>query len=407
MRPEHVLLIGGRGHEVGKVDKLGLRYSMIQISERVNERHAAGAQHYAVANYRRIGEILPIARAWHAADPFDAVASFTEYGLDPASRCAIDLGVPGDNLTAVLLTRDKTRTRELLNHNELSPVRHRVCAALADARDFMAELNGQAIVLKPPAGGLSEGVFIVETQDQLPERWAWTSLVADGPILAEEYLSGPEYSVESISRHGRHEVVMVTEKLTTGFPGFVEVGHQVPARLDNTDRRRIEKLIGDFLNLIEQKTGPVHSELRLTPSGPRLVEAQTRIGGDQIWEMCEMVSGVDMIAETLAALLGLPSPPRTPSAPAAAIRFFSYENARILDVQGAAAAENAPGVVRVHCTLERGQELGSLASSNSRQGYVLCQGSSTHDAAVKAEAAHDLVRVDRAPILAMSTRQGT
>jgi biotin carboxylase len=407
MRPAHVLLIGGRGHEVGKVAKLGVRYSMIQIPERVNERQAAGAQRYAVADYRRIGEILPIARAWHAADPFGAVASFTEYGLDPASRCAIDLGVPGDNLTAVLLTRDKTRTRELLNHNGVSPVRHRVCVALGDAHDFMAELKGQPIVLKPPAGGLSEGVFVVETQDQLAERWAWTSLVAGGPILAEEYLSGPEYSVESISRDGRHEVVMVTEKLTTGFPGFVEVGHQVPARLGHADQREIEKLTGDFLNLIGQKTGPVHSELRLTPSGPRLVEAQTRIGGDQIWEMCEMVSGVDMIAETVAALLGLPSPPRTPSAPAAAIRFFSYENARVLDVQGVAAAENAPDVVRVQCSLERGQELGRLISSDARQGYVLCRGASTHDAAVKAEAARDLVRVDRAPIMAMPARQGT
>jgi biotin carboxylase len=399
MRRKHILLIGGRGHELGKVDKLGLRYSMIQIPERAGERQSTGAQHYAVADYRRIGDILPIARTWHAADPFDAVASFTEYGLEPASRCAIDLGVPGDNLTAVLRTRDKTRTRDLLNRNGLSPVRHRVCTALADARDFMAEQGGQAIVLKPPAGGLSEGVFIVETEAQLPQRWAWTRLVASGPILAEEYLSGPEYSVESISHHGRHEVVMVTEKLTTGPPGFVEIGHQVPARLGPREGDGIDQLIGNFLNLIGQQTGPVHSELRNTPSGPRLIEAQTRIGGDQIWEMCEMVSGADMISETFAALLGLPMPPRTPVARAAAIRFFSYADARILDVRGVPAAANAPGVVRVHCTLEPGQELGSLASSESRQGYVLCEGFSTHDATVKAEAARDLVRVGLAPLV--------
>lgn len=395
---KHILLTGGPGHELKKVQKLGLRYSMVQIPERVTEEQAAGAQHYAVADYRRLEEILPIVRRWHGADPFDAVASFTEYGLEPASRCAIDLGIPGDNLAAVLWTRDKTRMRELLDRHGLSPVRHRLCDALTDARDFMAELGGQPIILKPPAGGLSEGVFIVETQAQLAQRWGWTHLVASGPILAEEYLSGPEYSVESFSRDEKHEVLMITEKLTAGFPGFVELGHQVPARLSEREWKETAGLIATFLDLIGQKTGPVHSEIRITSAGPRIIEAQTRAGGDQIWEMCEMVSGVDLIAETFTALLGLPSPPRVPVTQAAAIRFFAYEDARVLGVHDVAAAERSPGVVRVNCTLEPGQELGRLASSESRQGYVLCQGATTSDAVAAAEAARDTVRVDLAPI---------
>jgi biotin carboxylase len=404
MRRKHVLLIGGRDHNVDKVTTFGLRYSMVQVPELVTERHSRGARQYAVLDYRHIETLLPCVRAWHAQDSFDAVVSFTEYGLEPASRCALDLGVPGDNLRAVLQTRDKTRTRDLLNRHGLSPVRHRVCTAPADALDFMAGLGGQPVVLKPPAGGLSEGVYLVETPAQLGERWGWTSEVADGHVLAEEYLTGPEYSVESVSRNGEHEVVMITEKLTTGLPRFVEIGHQAPARLDPGEQARIVELIDTFLDLIEQKTGPVHTELRLTPSGPRLIEAQTRIGGDQIWEMCEMVTGVDMIAETLAALLDLPTPPRTRSAGAAAIRFFAYEDARVLDVQGVPTAARAPGVVRVHCTLQPGQQLGSLVSSDSRQGYLLCAGVSTDDAVAKAAAAYDLVRVDRAPLEGMSTR---
>ncbi|MER6098215.1 ATP-grasp domain-containing protein [Streptomyces sp. NPDC001728] len=399
MRQQHILLVGGRGHEVPKAAALGLRHSMIQIPERVNEEHAATAERYAVLDYRNLDELLSVAREWHAEDPFDAVLSFTEYGLEPASRVAIDLGVAGENLTAVLATRDKTRTRALLDRYGLSPVHHRVCATEADAADFLDGLGGRPIVLKPPSGGLSEGVYVVESAEQLPERWAWTASVAGRePVLAEEFLTGPEYSVESVSRHGRHEIVMVTEKLTTGFPGFVELGHQAPARIDTHDQGAIEKLILDFLDLIGQKTGPVHSELRLTPDGPRLIEAQTRVGGDQIWEMCQLVSGADQITETMSALLGLPDPPRAPKAPAAAIRFFSQENARIRHVEGVTDATHAPGVIRVVCTLRPDQELGPLVSSDSRQGYVLCAGDSTNDAVVKAETARDLVRVDSVPL---------
>ncbi|MFG2223428.1 ATP-grasp domain-containing protein [Streptomyces sp. NPDC048644] len=405
MRQQHILLVGGRGHELPKAAALSLRHSMVQSPERANEAQAAAAARYAVLDYRNLDEVLPLARDWHAADPFDAVLSFTEYGLEPASRIAIDLGVPGGNLTAVLATRDKTRTRALLDRHGLSPVRHRLCATASDAAAFLDELDGQPLVLKPPSGGLSEGVYVVGSARQLAERWAWTAAVAGREaVLAEEFLTGPEYSVESVSRHGRHEVVMVTEKMTTGSPGFVELGHQAPARLDAGDRDAIEKLVLQFLDLIGQRTGPVHSELRLTPNGPRLIEAQTRVGGDQIWEMCQLVSGADQITETLSALLGLPDPPRVPKARAAAIRFFSHENVRIRHVDGVPEAERAPGVIRAVCTLRPGRQLGPLVSSDSRQGYVLCAGGSTEDAVAKAEAARDLVRVDAVPLAGTPAR---
>ncbi len=393
-RRAHILLVGGRGHELPKVERLGMRYSMIQIPERVTEAQRAGAAHYAVGDYRVLDEILPVVRAWHAEDPFDAVASFTEYGLEPASRCALDLGIPGDNLSAVLATRDKTAARALLDRHGLSPVRHRVCSGPEAARDFLAELAGHPMVIKPIDGGLSEGVYVVGTAEELAERWAWTTrMAAGGPVLAEEYLAGPEYSVESVSHSGKHEVVMITEKLTAEAPGFVELGHQMPARLDPDRQAAVEDLITTFLDLIGQRTGPVHSELRITAAGPRLIEAQTRVGGDQIWEMCEMVSGVDMISETLAALVELPPPPRVPTAAAAAIRFFGYEDLRVTEVSGVAEARTAPGVVRLVSTLEPGRILGRLGSSENRQGYVLCEGADTRDAVAAAEAARDMVHV--------------
>ncbi|WP_223874750.1 ATP-grasp domain-containing protein [Salinispora oceanensis] len=372
---------------------MGVRYSMLQTPIRVNERQYGGAQRYAVMDYERLDETLALARAWHGVDPFDAVVSFTEYGLEPASRVAADLGVAGDNLAAVRVTRSKPATRALLNKHGLSPVRHRSCASVADARDFQRELGGCPIMLKPPAGGLSEGVYLVETPEQLDERWAWTQGFTDEAILAEEFLSGPEYSVESISRNGVHEVVVITEKLTTEVPRFIELGHQVPARLGEAAWEGIVDLVTRFLNVIGQRTGPAHTEIRMTATGPKIIESQTRFGGDQIWELCELVSGVDLMSETIASLLGLPAPDRVPAAAAAAIRFFSYEDVHVVDVAGITAARSAPGVVRVLCTLTPGQDLHALVSSDSRQGYVLAVGDNVETAVARATAAHDLVQV--------------
>ncbi len=397
MTQRHVLVIGGPSSTLDKLDKLGVRYSMMQTPELVEERQSRHAQRYAALDYRSSDEMLRLAREWHAADPVAAVISFTEYGLEPASRCAFELGVAGDNLRAVRLTRDKRRTRDVLARHGLSPVRHRVCAAIEDAREFLAEMAGEPIVLKPCDGGLSEGVLLAESEAELAERWDVTHAAAAGPVLAEEFLRGPEYSVESISVNGRHEVVMITEKLTTTTPRFVELGHQVPARLGDDVRNEIADLVVRFLALIDQQTGPAHTELRLTPSGPRIIESQTRVGGDQVWELCELVSGVDLMAETIAALLELPAPQRCPVAAAAAIRFFAYENARILSVEDLPVAEQARGVLRVTCSLQPGQEVGALDSSTSRQGYVLCEGSGVDDAITNAETARDLVKVTWEP----------
>ncbi|NHR05535.1 ATP-grasp domain-containing protein [Chromobacterium haemolyticum] len=403
MKQAHVLVVGGLNHTLDRLEQLGARYSMMQIPERVNERQYSAAARYAVMDYEDMEEVLLLARAWHAKDPFDAVVSFTEYGLHPASQCAIELGVAGDNLEAVLNTRDKIKMRELLGRQGLSPVRYQVCQSLDDARSFFHSLNGEAMVLKPFAGGLSEGVFFVDEDAHLEERWNGSRAVMDGPVLAEEFLHGPEYSVESLSINGRHEIAMITEKEVTALPRFIELGHQVPARLDEAQQAAVKTLVSRFLDVIGQKTGPAHTEIRLTPSGPRIIESQTRIGGDQIWEMCELVSGVNLTGETMAALTDLSRPARKPAAKAAAIRFFSYENARILSVSGIEQAKSAQGVVRVECQLHAGLRCETLKSSNSRQGYALCVGDTIEQAVANAEAARDAVRVEWEPL---SVEQG-
>ncbi|POZ62054.1 ATP-grasp domain-containing protein [Chromobacterium alticapitis] len=398
MQQKHVLVVGGRDHTLDKLDKLGVRYSMMQTPDLVTDKQVRDSERYVVMDYRDVEEVLLVARAWHAKDPFDAIVSLAEYGMHAASLCAIDLQLPGDNLSAVQLTRDKIHMRAAMEQHRLSPVRYQTCARLEDALAFLHSLDGQPMVLKPFDGGGSEGVFYVENEAALRERWPLTQAATASPILAEEFLEGPEFSVESISRNGRHEIAIITEKITTELPTFVELGHQVPARLAPADKAAIESLVLGFLEVVGQRTAPAHTEIRLTRSGPRIIESQTRIGGDQIWEMCEMVSGVDLMSETICELLSLPQPPRQPVASAAAIRFFPLQHARIVKVENLEQAERAPGIVRVKCTLKPGQELGRLSGSDSRQGYVLCTGKDIDEAMLNAETGRDLVKVEWEPL---------
>ncbi|UXH77470.1 ATP-grasp domain-containing protein [Roseateles amylovorans] len=396
-KPPHVLIVGGRDHTVKKVQALGLRFAMIQSSDLVSELQFKQASRYLVTDYKDLEEVIETAKLWHALDPFDAVVSFAEYGLHAASVCANVLGLPGGNEQAVLMTRDKFRMRQLLREHQLSAVDYALCQDEADVRAFFDRLGGRPMVLKPFDGGGSIGISYVDAAAGIPDAWAWTRNACKGRILAEEFLEGQEYSVESISRNGRHEVVMITEKLTTQAPHFIELGHQMPARLSPETRQAVVDTVTRLLDVVEQQTAPAHTEIRVGPQGVKIIESQTRIGGDQIWEMTELVSGVDLMSETLCELLGLPAPARRPVAPAAAIRFFARENEQIESVANLDRATSSEGVVRLSCTLKAGQRLGKLTWSESRQGYALCQGETVEQAVENAERAVAAVQVTATP----------
>ncbi len=138
---------------------------------------------------------------------------------------------------AIGFLADKHAMRELLAQRglysvafESAPTRHEVPGAVRRI--------GYPAVVKPAALAGSRGVYLWQRpQDQA----AWIELVdqydLDGPFLVEEYLLGPEYSVETLSRDGRHQVVGITEKLLGQPPYFVEVGHHHPAPLPPSANR--------------------------------------------------------------------------------------------------------------------------------------------------------------------------
>jgi biotin carboxylase len=399
---KNVLIIGGRDHTVKKVQALGVRYSMLQSNDLVTPLQYQTAQRYLVTDYRNLEEVVEVAKLWHALDPFDAIVSFAEYGLHAASVCARSLGLPGQNEEAVVLTRDKFKMRNLLKGKNLSSLEYALCHSMEDVQAFFRALGGRPMILKPYDGGGSIGISYVDAPERVQEAWEWTRSACKGLILAEEFVDGPEYSVESISKSGRHEIVMITEKLTTDVPHFIELGHQAPARLSPADQQQVVDVVTQMLEAIGQQTAPAHTEIRLSSQGVKIIESQTRIGGDQIWEMAELATGVDLQSETVCELLGLPMPERRPQAPAAAIRFFAHENRTLTKVDGVEAAGKAPGVVRLSCTLRAGVRLGPLTWSESRQGYALCVGDTVEQAVANAERAVQMVAVESVPHAALN-----
>lgn len=318
--------------------------------------------------------VVELADTLHQSNPFDAVVSFQETGVMNAALIGERLGLHANPLGPVLLTKDKGRMRAHLASTSIASIPF-VVASSADAVIAFAHDIGWPIILKPLDGLGSHHIHRLERADQVEAAFA--TIKADYPAtnpIAEKYMQGPEVSVEAVSWDGVHTILCVTDKLTSGAPHFVETGHNMPSALPAKTIRAIEAMCADFLSSIKHIHGPSHTEMIITSDGPIIVESHTRVGGDRIWEMVELVRGVDMILHTLTGLSGgVPSDADKPAS-GAAIRFISLPSGRVTAIDGVHEVEQSPGVVRLELPLTVGQDIKTFTHSFERYGYVLATG---------------------------------
>ncbi|MFJ9351152.1 ATP-grasp domain-containing protein [Streptomyces sp. NPDC101237] len=299
-----------------------------------------------------------------------------------AYEAAEDLHAELNPSEAIRRLADKAVMRDLLARHGLSPVAFEAVPTRREVPDAVERI-GRPAVVKPTALAGSRGVFLWREARDAAE---WTAVVDrygyDGPFLVEEYLRGPEYSVETLSRDGGHQVVGITEKLLGPPPLFVEVGHVHPAPLPEDRVRAVEDLVTEFLTACGYLFGPAHTEVIWTARGPRVVESQARLGGDRIPRLVELATGLDIERAIFAALADRPAAPAAARATTATaiVRFFTFPPGRVDDVRGVEEAASLPYVDELTLRPGPGDTVPAVLDSKSRHGHVIVHGASPEEA---------------------------
>ncbi|MEV6197411.1 ATP-grasp domain-containing protein [Streptomyces sp. NPDC051920] len=395
----HLLLICPRHDVLGKFVGLPVALTVVHRPGGDRELEASLALAVVDADFTDPAALLAVAREVHARRPVDAVLGLTELSLRPASIVAEALGARGNSPTTLALTQDKAAMRAHLRDRGLGTVAHRVCSTVEEARELLRGAPA-GVILKPVEGNGGTGVHLVRTEAELDRAWAWTSGARTGfawpqgaaasTVLAEEFLTGQEFSVESLSAAGRHRVLAVTRKHTSGAPHFVETGHDLPAPLPPDRHRIVVDAALTALDAVGYAWGPCHTEVMLAEDGERatVVEINARQGGDQIWELVHHVTGVDMLQGAVLALAhGVLPGPATGHAGGASIRYLTPRPGRVTEVTGVAEALAMDGVIRVGELPSAGDDLVSLGDSWNRAGHVVAAGPDPKTAADAADAA--------------------
>lgn len=305
--------------------------------------------------------------------PPELVISFTEFGQIPAAHIATELGLPTVPIGAAAAAANKALLRQHLASTDWAWPFH--SGTRSDLASFLADhLDRAPWIVKPVDSAGSAGVDLITNNTEL-RRWSTTAdgWPPDQRWIAEQQAHGPEISVEAVSRSGRHDILGITAKETTGPPRFVETGHVLPAYLSPDSHAAVVEAAHATLDAIELTHGASHTELRLDPHhGPVIIETHTRPGGDSIPALTHLVTGRDQYRETLSALLDTPPPAPDPSvADAAAIAFLLPPMPGRLTGIHLDEGVDPGAIVELDLTCHLGATMTSVTSSADRIGHVV------------------------------------
>jgi carbamoylphosphate synthase large subunit len=273
-------------------------------------------------------QMCAAARELAARDTVRGVLSWDEARILQSATVAAELGLPGGDPDMVLRCRDKHLTRQALDEGGVPQPRSVLVAELSQASAVAAEL-GYPIVLKPRAMGGSLGVVRVDTPAELASRFEFArdcevpgSWRYDEGVLVEQYVAGPEISVDSAVHHGEVLPMFLARKQVGYPPYFEETGHVVDAADPLLSDAALLSALTSAHQALGFTDGITHAEFKLTRAGPVVIEVNARLGGDLIPYLGMRASGIDPGLAAAAVACGQRPEIAASKSAVAGVRFF-------------------------------------------------------------------------------------
>ena len=313
-----------------------------------------------------------IAEACAARNVRGIVTIASDVAVPTVCHVAAKLGLPGNSERSGFLSTNKGAMREAF---AAAGVKVPQFAKVRDeaAGEAAAEGIGYPVIVKPADRSGSMGVTKLERREGV--RAAVREALACslcGEAVVERFVEGAEeISIEGISHEGRYYPLTATDKVTTGSPHYVELGHHQPSR---HPREVLERALAQAelgVKALEIREGATHSELMITVDGEVYVtEIGARMGGDFIGsDLVELSTGYDFVRGVIEVACGAFREPQFGTRRHSGVWFYSEMTKAAGSV--IRRAGELPGIVRAEL---QDEQLRPLKRSADRSGYFIYAG---------------------------------
>ena len=373
-----------------KAKEMGLRVAVVDFNP-----HAIGiryADKYYNASTMDEDAVLAAAEDYQ---PDGIMTLATDMPMRGVAKVAERLGLSGVSYdTAVKATDKFEMIKAFKAHDVASPWFFTV-----DNKEELKGLESQLsypCIMKPTDNAGSHGVVLAKCFDDLLNEYEYSRESArHGRVIIEEYLKGDEVSVEVMVVDGKVNILQITDKLTTGAPHFVEMGHSQPSRHPAGTQQAIRELAVKACLSVGINQGPAHVEIMVTNQGPVMIELGARMGGDNITTaLVPLSTGIDMVRATIDVAMGNKPDIEPKCHYGSAIRYLDAPVGVIAGIDGVDDAKQMPRVKNVIMTKTIGDSSTPIHCSNDRIGSVIVQAATADEAVRACEEAMKTIKIE-------------
>jgi hypothetical protein len=220
------------------------------------------------------------------------------------------------------------------------------------------------------------------------------------PLLVEEYLPGPELSIDGLLTDGDLSVTAIFDKpLTPDGPTFEETMLVTPSRLPGPVLAVAVRTAGAAARALGLTAGPVHAELRVDDRGGAARAALLELAARPIGGLCSRalrLPGRKSLEElVLANALGQDAPPagHDPARPSGVFMLPVPRSGVLRAVEGRDGAAAVPGITGLSITIPVGQRVLPLPEGDRYLGFIFAEAGTRRDVENALTAARDQLRV--------------
>lgn len=301
------------------------------------------------------------------------VTAATDKPLVMMARIAEKYGFPFYSVETAQWSTDKFQMKQRFELGDVPHARGRLVKSVVETADMV-----YPVIVKPRDNSGSRGVKLCRTKEELEQSMAEALEYSKlDSVLVEEFIEGPEYSIEGLHYDGTSEVIQFTEKKTTDFPYNVELGHIQPANISEKNKQKIREIVAKIGKALRFENCPSHTELKINERGIFVIETSPRLGGDYITStLTPLSTGVNMEDQLLHIALGENVDTQSGRVEkASGVCFLSLPCGKVTAIDPAINEVSTwSNVYSFATSLKVGDEIHPITSSLNRYGQFIVKG---------------------------------
>ncbi len=314
----------------------------------------------------------------------------SEVSMNVMGRINEELGLAGITKDQAIRATNKHLMREAFEKGGAPSPKSILTESAEDAWHHLHNDFTTDCILKPSRNSGSRGITKV-VQDMPKEDFLKAydfALVEsrDKSVLIEQFIEGPEFSIEIIVWNGKVNVLTVTDKKTTESPHFVELGHNQPSCFSVEVIETLKEAAVAGVKALGVNNCACHAEAKLMDGKAYLMEIGARLGGDFIsTELTYLSTGIDMVAAAVDVALSIEPDLSVKGEPkCACIRYFCPKPGKLVSISNIDLLDD-PHVYKKKIYVQEGDMIPEVTSSLCRSGHLIVTEDTSNKAIALAE----------------------